>query len=233
MKKILFSTLTLLAGSLLIAQADPKDDLTAAAQKLGGESSYSWHTTVVVPPDSRFKPGPTDGKTDSGLIYQKMSFGDNTTEMYLKGTNAAVSDPDGNWQSLADLAADDQGPGRFMVGMIRNFRAPAQQASDLIAGSQGLAVADGVYSGSLSADAAKKLLTFRRRGGNGAEVTDPSGTVKFWVTSGELTKYEFTVKGTVTFNDNPTDIQRDTTVAINNIGSAKITVPDDAKAKMQ
>lgn len=233
MKKTVLSAIAILAGSALVAIAGPRDDVTAAAQKLTTAGNYSWHTTVVVPEGSRFRPGPTDGKTDDGLVYQKMSFGDNTTEMYIKGTNAAVTDPDGNWQSLADLASDDQGPGRFMVGMIRNFRSPAQQAADLVADAQDLTLTNGVYSGNMTSEGAKKLLTFRRRGGNGANISDASGSVKFWVNDGELSKYEFTVKGTVTFNDNPTDVQRDTTVEIKDVGATKITVPDDAKAKMQ
>jgi len=136
--KIMFSAVAAFVGSLVITHAGPADDVSAAAKKLGGESSYSWHTTVVVPEDSQFKPGPTDGKSAEGMNYVKLSFGDNTTEIFMKGTNAVLSNPDGGWQTLADLANDDQGPGRFMVGMVRNFRTPAEQAADLAAGVKDL-----------------------------------------------------------------------------------------------
>jgi hypothetical protein len=63
-KKILFSAMALLTGSLLAADSSPKDDVTNAAQKLGEETNHSWHTTVIVPEDAQFKPGPTDGKTE-------------------------------------------------------------------------------------------------------------------------------------------------------------------------
>lgn len=224
--KILVSA-AVLTGSLLAAQASPSDDVTAASKKLSSESSYSWKTTVVVPADSRFKPGPTEGKTAASLTYVKLSFRDNTTEIYMQGTNAAVNNPDGGWQSLADLAGDDQGPGRFMAGMIRNYRLPAAQAADLLASCKDLEETNGAYASDLTGDGAKKLMQFRR-GGN-AEVSNPSGTAMFWVKDGELTKYEFHVKGSMSFNGNDVDVDRDTTVEISDVGSTKITVPDDAK----
>jgi hypothetical protein len=225
----MFSAVAAFTGSLVITHAGPADDVTAAAKKLGGESSYSWHQTVVVPEDSQFKPGPTDGKTANGMTYVRLSFGDNTTEIFMKGTNAVLSNPDGGWQTLADLASDDQGPGRFMVGMVRNFRAPAAQATDLAAGAKDLQAKDGVFSSELTPDTAKKMLSFRR---NGAGASNATGTVQFWVANGELTKFEYHVKGTISFNGNDRDIDRDTTVEIKDVGSTKIEMPDDAKKLM-
>ena len=54
--------LTAIAGlSLSAADSNPKDEITAAAKKLGESDNYSWRTTVVVPEDAPFKPGPTEG----------------------------------------------------------------------------------------------------------------------------------------------------------------------------
>lgn len=67
MKKTILLGLTVLAaGAVLAADFNPKGDVTGAATALGGEANYSWHTTVEVPPDAQFKPGPTDGKTEKG-----------------------------------------------------------------------------------------------------------------------------------------------------------------------
>src|SRR4051812_7650764 len=60
-KSILFSTLTLMAGTLLAADSE---DVKDAAKKLAAQNNYSWKTTVVVPEGSRFRPGPTEGKTE-------------------------------------------------------------------------------------------------------------------------------------------------------------------------
>ena len=58
---ILFSATTLLAASLGAADSSPKDEITAAAKKLGEKANYTWKTTVVVPEGSPFRPGPTEG----------------------------------------------------------------------------------------------------------------------------------------------------------------------------
>ncbi len=228
--KILLATAAFITGSILTASAGPADDITSAAQKLGNEASYSWHVTTVVPADSRFKPGPTDGKIVTGdTTYIKTSFRDNATEIYLKGTNVVLTNPDGGWQTLADAESSGEGPARFIGGMVRNFKAPAAQAAALVADCQDLTQTNDAWSGTLTADGAKKLLSFRR--GN-ATVSNPSGTATFWVKDGELTKFEFHVKGTVTYNDNDMDVDRDTTVQISGVGTTAITPPDDVKKLM-
>ena len=115
-KLFLCSAVMFVAGVVLAA--DAKDDVTAAAKKLGEKANYSWTTTVVAPEGARRRPGPTDGKAGKdGLLSVKMSFGDNTTEIFKKGDKAAFVGMDGEWQSLAD-AENDEGPGRFMAGMV-------------------------------------------------------------------------------------------------------------------
>lgn len=221
--------MALITGSILAANAGPVSDVTSAAQKLGDEPSYSWSSTTIVPADSQFKPGPSSGKTKGDMTYLKMSFRDNTMEVYIKGTNAVLTDPDGGWQTLTDAESNDDGPARFIGGMVRNFKTPAAQAAILVAGCQDLTQTNGVYSGTLTADAAKGLLSFRR---GGANVSNPSGTAMFWVKNGELTQFESHLKGTVTFNDNDINIDRDTTVKISDVGTTTIPLPDDVKKLM-
>ena len=59
------------------------------------------------------------------------------------------------------------------------------------------------------------------------------GTAKFWVKDGVLSKYQTKVKGTVSFNGNDRDVDRTTTVEIKDIGSTKVTVPDEAQKKLE
>ena len=63
-KTITFTLAALLVAPLFAADSSPKDEVTNAAKKLSDQSSYSWQTTIVVPEDAQFKPGPTDGKTE-------------------------------------------------------------------------------------------------------------------------------------------------------------------------
>src|SRR5947207_15400357 len=111
---VLLSAVTLLAGSLIAADSSPKDDVLAAAKKLGGQANYSWKTTVVVPESAQFKPGPSEGQTEKdGFTHLTLSFGENTTEAIIKGDKAAVSNHEGGWQSAADLDNAD-GPGHYL-----------------------------------------------------------------------------------------------------------------------
>src|ERR1035437_7431231 len=110
--KVLFSVITLLAGSLIAAESTPKDDVLAAAKALGNSASYSWKSTVA---NADGGGGPSEGKTqkDSYTLVTS-TFGGNTSEMVLKGDKGAMSTPDNGWQTLAELEVDQGGPGQFM-----------------------------------------------------------------------------------------------------------------------
>jgi hypothetical protein len=243
--KILFSVTTLFIGPLLAAQAGPAEDITSAAQKLGNEASYSWHTTVVLPAGTPLSPGPIDGKIEKdGLMHLTRSpiqnpppgsqFPDVTLEILARGTNILVADPDpdGGWETLAGFQASDLvGPGRFVGDMMQHFKAPAAQAADLAGDSVHLTQTDGAYAGELSPAAAKELLAFPAD--SNATVSNISGTVEFWVKDGELMKFEYKVAGTAKSGDKEDQIKRDTTVEIQDVGSTKIRVPADAQKLLQ
>ena len=232
-RNMLFTGMALLAGSLIAADSNPREDVASAAKKLGEKPNYSWKTTVVVPESAQFKPGPSEGQTEkAGLTHVTMSFGDNTTQAVLKGDKAAVTNREGEWQSLADLD-NAEGPGRFLGFFVRNIKTPAVQAADLAAAAKDLKKEGDAYSGDLTEEGAKTLLTFRPRGGgDGPTVSNAKGSVKFWLKDGELSKYEFKVTGKVSFNGNDRDVDRATTVEIKDVGTTKVNVPEEAKKKL-
>src|SRR5947209_10837184 len=93
MKRILLftSAVTFLTLALGAADSTSKDDITGAAKKLAEKDNYSWRTTVVVPENSPFKPGPIEGKAaKDGIALLNMTFGDNETKAVLKGDKAAA-----------------------------------------------------------------------------------------------------------------------------------------------
>jgi hypothetical protein len=230
-KTILISTLALAVLPLIAADAGGKDDVLAAAKKLG-EQSYSWKTTVVVPEGARMRPGPTEGKIEKdGTAYVSSAFADNKTETVIKGGKAAVL-RDGEWKSVADLE-NEQGPGRFQAMMARSFKAPAEQAAEIAGYVKDLKKDGDVYSGTLSEEGVKALVSFRRAGREPRPVSDPSGTAKFWLKDGSLSKYEFQVKGT-TKNQNGEDmpVDRATTVEIKDVGKTKVEIPEAAAKKL-
>jgi hypothetical protein len=98
-----------------------------------------------------------------------------------------------------------------------------------------LTEADGAIAGELKEDAVKELLLFgtRQREGEAApKTTDAKGAVKFWIKDGALTKFEIKVSGKVTAGERESDINRTTTVEIKDVGTTKMEVPDEAKAKL-
>ncbi len=232
MNKSVLLTAALFAATLTTI-AGPKDDVIAAAKKLGDQPNYAWKTVVTVPEGSRFRPGPTEGKAEKdGYTHVKWQFGDNTTEVVLKGEKGAVTNQDGAWESLSE-ADQAEGFGRFRALMARNLKTPAVQAAELASGAKDLQKDGDAYAGELTEATAKTLLTFGRRpGGDAPEPTGAKGSVKFWLKDGALSKYEFKAKGKMTFNGEEREIDRTTTVEIKDVGATKVSVPEAAKKKL-
>ncbi|HEV7928161.1 MAG TPA: hypothetical protein VGR14_22605 [Verrucomicrobiae bacterium] len=247
MKSLMICSTTLLAA-VSLAAAD-KDDVTSAAQKLGDADNYSWTTTTE---GGQNNAAPSHGKIQKdGLTWIDMTMRDNTTEAFAKAGKAAVKTDDG-WETVDLTAAPQRGgggggggggganPARFIGMRLRNLKAPAAEVADLVGKTKDLTKADDAYSGDLTEEGAKSLLTMGggRRGGAGGgggqapTVSDAKGSVKIWIKDGVITKYQVKVSGTVTRNGNDRDVDRTTTVEIKDIGATKITVPDDAKSKL-
>jgi len=227
---VLVGVATLFSLSILAADSGPKEEVTNAAKQLGEKENYSWRTTVKVPESAQFRPGPTEGKTEKGgATVLKMTFRDNDIEAVLKGDKGALHGENG-WESLSELE-NAEGRGRFMGAMLRNFKVPTEQASELAKETKELKKDGDTYSGELTAEGAKSLMRFRR-GGDAPEVSGAKGHAKFWVKDGVLNKYEFHVQGSMTFNGNDVDVDRTTTVEIKDIGSTKVEVPEGAKKKL-
>jgi hypothetical protein len=229
--RVLLAACFLVACSIFGADPGAKDDVTNAVAKLANKPNYSWKTTYVVPENAPFRLGPSAGETEKGgYTHVTLSFGETKTEGVISGEKAAATDQDGAWQSAADLEKEE-GPGRIVGIIFRNFRTPAAQAADLAAASKELKKDGETYSSELTEDGAKAFLRFRRSG-EGPTVSDPKGSVKFWIKDGELVKFEFKVKGTLNFGGNDVDVDRATTVEINAVGATKVSVPDEAKKKL-
>ncbi len=227
---ILIGLAVLTAGAVIAAEPSSKDTLTAAAKKLGDQPNYTWRTTVGVPQDAQFRPGPTDGKTEKGgYTLITMSFFDNPIQIARKGDKVVYTDQDGNWQTLTE-GESGEGPGQFMAMMVRNLKNPAEEAAELASYAKELKKDGDAYVSDLTDEGAKKMQTFA--GGVGPTVSNAKGSVKFWLKDGALTKYEFKLKGTLNFNGNDFDNDRTTTVEIKDVGTTKLNVPEAATKKL-
>lgn len=229
-RNVLLGIFLTVAGSLLAAESSPKDEVSDAVKKLADASNYSWKSTVEF---GQFN-GSTDGKADKeGLVSLSMTFGDNTTQAFLKSGKGAVKSQDQDWQSLAELeAATDQGPARFLLRRLQNFKTPAAEITNVVAKTKELKKDGDVYSADLTEAGAKELLSFGRRMGNAPEPKNAKGSIKIWIKSGAITKYVENVSGTVQFNGEDRDIDRTTTTEFKDVGATKIEVPEAAKKKL-
>lgn len=226
--------MSLIASTLLAA--DPKESVVNAAKKLADTDSYSWKQTSENANGGGFGGGGSEGKIQKGgYTWLSMTMRDNTIEALKKGEKGAIKNQEG-WRSLSEASSGDRGPGTFMARRLQDFKAPAAQAEDLAGKTKDLKQEGDLYSGDLTEEGAKSLLTFggrRRGGGNGPEISGAKGSVKFWVKDGLLTKYQTNVKGTVSFNGNDRDVDRTTTVEIKDVGSTKLNIPEEAQKKLE
>jgi hypothetical protein len=227
----LFTFAAGLASSVLLAHAAAKDDLEKAIQQLEQAGGYSWKATSE---SSQFNMGPTLGKIDKdGRALVSRTWGDNTIQSAHHGDKGATETQDG-WRSLAELEAEQgDNRGRFRARMLRAFEPPAAQAAGLLKAAGDITPSDGAHVASLSEAKVKELMSFGGAGGQGPEISGAKGSVKFWVEQGMLKKYQYSVKGTMNWNNEDREIDRTTTVEISDVGTTKVELPEAAKAKMQ
>ena len=116
--------------------------------------------------------------------------------------------------------------------IVRGIKTPAAEASELASAAKELKADGEVISGDLTDEAAKKLQKFGPPDGEGPTVSDAKGSVKFWIKDGALVKYEFTLKGKISFNGNDMTNDRTTTVEIKEVGTTKLEIPEAARKEI-
>jgi len=231
MKKLfLVAPIGLIAISVSAADSDAKAEVNAAARQLADKPNYSWTST----PKSEgtgvnLRQGPLEGWAEKGgFAYCKLTVNDNNIETAFKGTKSAIK-REAVWESADELEGDNA----WIASRLRAFKLPPQEAADLLTKTGELKKGDdGLYSGDLTAEGVKEIISRWRRGQS--TPTGAKGWVKFWVKDGLLTKYEFNVQGKVTSGDDQREIEinRTATIEIKDVGSTRVSVPEEAKKKL-
>lgn len=244
MKRMAWIGIAALAALALPAQAevrDAKEDVIAAAKKLAEAANYGWTSTPKSEGgggQARMQPGPTEGKTEKdGFTVLSTKMGENTTESVLKGDKIAVKTAEG-WKSAADFTGGggQRDPAAFAARALRTFKAPAAQLENLAGKTRELkSEGEGAYSSELTEEGAKEILSGGggRPGGQAPTVAEPKGSLKVWLKDGLPTKFEVAVSGKVTFGQREIAVNRTTTTEIKEVGSTKVEVAEEAKAKLQ
>ncbi len=233
-RHIFVGAVVILAGAVISANAEPKDDVRDAVKKLADGGNYTWTATL----EAQFGAGTTKGKTDKtdGTFYT-VTRGDNSNDFAVLNGKGAIKGDDG-WKTADDVAANGQGMSRFTAAQLRNYKTPADQALEYLNKIDNIQKTDDGYTADLSPEMVKQLAAFRGRrggGGNGAtppEITDPKGSIKVWIKDGAITKTVMFLGGTVSFNGNDVQIDRTTTTEYSDIGSTKVEIPAEAKTAL-
>lgn len=240
--------IVLLTGTLALADTTPKDDLVAAAKKLGATGNYTWLTTVgaeagpsegAVGADGALRLGITDGKTAGGVSHVVLKRGDDTFEAAFKGKRSIITTAQG-WRALPDVAAQRGvlggggvrgqrvgGVARMLIG----FKPPAAQAQELARYVTEFARTGDTFTGELTEAGAKALL-LGGRDPQGVSVSDPKGKIIFSTRDGVLVRYEYTVHANVTENGGRHLVEQTTTTTITDIGTTRMTLAPEARLKI-
>jgi len=235
MKQALVIGLTgLLACTLSAADSSPRGKLLNATKQLGDKPNYSWTTTTKEGDGSPGRVGPIEGKAEKGgLTYLSFAVGAVPVEVYMNGQKGAAKALEG-WQTFDEIAQTG-GTAAAVVRYLRVYKAPGAESAALSEKVKDVKEAEGVISGELKEEAVTELLergARRREGQEPPKISGPKGSMKFWIQDGVVTKYEVNVQGKVTAGDREFDVNRTTTVEIKDVGSTKLEVPAEAKAKM-
>jgi hypothetical protein len=257
MKRLLTACLAAALAPAL-ASAAPADDASAAARKLAAAANYSWTRTTEIP-NSQFPAMPVEGQTEkSGYTVTTVTFNENSFKTISKDGRSVSQGQDGRWLTAEERreqfaakgggggggtkGGTGRGGGRGGFGFLGGGSqlTPAEEVVALAARIKDAKLVDGAIVGNLSPEDVAARLTFGGRGGRGGDAgqTPPapknaSGSVKFWLKDGAIARYVVTVKGTIAIpNGEERDVERTTTTEIKNIGSTKVTVPDEAKNKL-
>ncbi len=233
------------------AFAAPADDVKAAAKKLADAQNYTWTTQTqnAGGQGGGFGGGAVTGMAEKGGFTMTTRETQNGPMQTVRKGEQMVMQRDGQWVTREEMMAQfggGQGGGQGGQGGQRAgqrggmFGAvnPAEEVTALVDSAKDFKAADGAIVGTLTDEAIAQRLSFGGRGGQGggqpaAAPKNASGSVKFWVKDGALTKYELNVKGTMTGRDGQErQIDRTTTTEIKDIGTTKVNVPADAKKKL-
>ena len=232
MKQLLLSVLIgMAAGALNAAETDAKTEVKNAAKTLGNKTDYSW---TAMPKSegagANSRSGALEGKTEKdGFTFFSMTVGNNEIEAAFKGSKSAIR-IESEWLSSDELDGDRA----WVAARLKAYKAPVAEAADLVAKSKELKKSsDGLLEGDLTEEGAKELISGLRQGGQSAEPKATKGSVKFWVKDGLLVKYEYNLQGKIIGRDDQEiELNRTTTVEIKDVGSTKVSVPEQAKKKL-
>ncbi len=234
MKRIIvLGLIGMVANTLCAADSSSTEKITKAATAVGSKN-YSWATSTLEADGSPGKLGTIQGKAEKGgVTCLSFSVGGLPVEVCMKGEKGTAKALEG-WQTFDEIAQAG-GTAAAVVRYLRSYKTPVAETALLAGKVKEFTEADGAITGELKEDAVKELLLFGARQREGQEppkTTEAKGAVKFWIKDGALTKFEIKVSGKVIAGERESNINRTTTVELKDVGTTKMEVSDEARAKL-
>jgi hypothetical protein len=191
--------LGILLAGALLTAQAAPKDDVAAAAKKLANSNYSWKSTMQMV--DMPNGGPLEGKASAdGLAVMSLPIPNGGTMEIVKQGDKTVFKGEAGWQ-VADLAVAEPGPGAFMAMIAQSVPVPAAQT-----------------------------VNFRGPpGGESPTVSNAKASIKYWLADGALVKYELTSSAKISFSGEVRDMGFTTTIEIKDVGTTKVTVPEEAR----
>jgi hypothetical protein len=212
---------------------EPMDAVDKAIQKLSEQQNYSW---TSVRKSAGEDEASVKGKINKdGQSELTIEMAGRSVEGVIVGKKGALKTTEG-WKSTADFTGDGGSPASnpmtFLARHLSSFgKSPADQAAGLLKKTKALNRDEAdIYVAELTEAGVKENVPRF-----GVEVSNPSGSVKYWVKDGTLVKYSYTVRANVKFlqQNCEVDYDRTTTVEIKDVGATQVELPKDALAKIE
>ena len=232
-KMLTLSMIVCLGGTALAADPPPASDppqvVKDAIQKLADSANFTWR--AITRETSQSVTVIQDGQTQQdGSTLIRLNSGGSNIQIALKG-GSSVLNVGGAWMT-ADEATDQRQAARFMstvtspalvagriASRLDNLRADGSEFVAQLSGGEVNNVISPLYS----------LDAIRIRG---VSETGAKATIKFWITAGVLTKYQVHATGTMTRGGDATPVDLTVTVDFRDIGTTKVSLPEQARKKL-
>jgi hypothetical protein len=211
------------------AGGDAAEDVKAAVAKVADAANYTWTRDLKGSRSS----WTVEGKADKdGLVWLLVN-DRGQREGLWKGETWAVK-TEGGWKGPADAMPGGgvKDPGNMIMG-LKNIGVATSEALQLLGGTKELkSEGNGTYSGDLTDDLIKDLWVPGSSKATNLRLEKLKGSVKFWLKGETLSKYEFKISGTSVYKNGEAPFDRTITTTFKDVGSTKIQIPAEAKAKM-
>jgi hypothetical protein len=259
---LLFCSATALVAAMTVpAPAASTDAAILAAMKLADQSNYSWTASVVRDSRSYTIEGKTlvGGYTQvtvpaslalpasNPALRGRVSRGSTESGVVaiFKGDEKHVVETSEGWLTPAEFSSLPPAP-RTGSGRRRGLVAelpltfaisqPHEDIGIILGSSVNLRVDDGgIVTGRLSDTAARLLLL--PPGQDNVAPEQAAGNFKFWISDGMLTRYEVQIAGIVSVDVGGSrrlvKTSQTVTTEIKDVGTTKLNVPVEVKAKLE